>query len=1219
MSYANNYRTSLLTTPFITSTQIIPEIPISTLTEATATPSESPTILPTEIIYEVTATYTPTPVITETATDSITPEITATLLDIMTPTAMAISLPKIVSADFETGYPSELLGAEAWVSVSTEAGLAVQYTDNASLRYEATTLSDSAIKVNVLLLQGDISLTLRKSDLGFYRVIIDSTGIVTLLRNDIPVQTATIVSDTSRFTPVEMKVIGAEISVIVDSTVLFTFADPTLLPSGVIEITATTGSLLRVDDLIISGIVDSIVPILPTLEVTPTAQPTVEVVTPVKINVAPTTALTFSFNETFYGWTLRGWSWNQAAGTLETTGSTDIADYSDVQYQNSTVTTAFQTQGGRVRLYSRISYDALTQAISSYMLELSPSGGVTLFRNGMIVASGDTSPFTGATTVQFSVNGEAITASINGVSALTYSDFSPLPAGYVGVQAPDAVADEGIATADVSFDHFEIVGEPLGHYEISNTGTSLAMGGSGPAVAPPGELAPPGTGYMGDFVWNDFDRDGQQDVGEPGMANVLVELWSGTSRLATGFTDAGGYYSWYVTSGYSYYTVVLPPQGYIFTNPDVGNNLTDSDGQGNGSHQATFMSSGEDDYSWDFGLIQLSQCAADTTLEIALVIDGSGSIGSYDFNQVRNFAVGLVDSFTIGNTSTRFSIIQFSSYYSTIIELPLTGVRNTIVNKIRTMYYQGGSTDITCGINLGQSTLVRGRSVTQVPRAMVVFTDGAHNGGGNPVVEAQLAKNAKTIIYTVGVGGYSLPQLQGIASDPDSTHVFTMDTFSQLVVALQSIATEACNTPVVPYLAPTLVTPALSARTNNTTSTFTWQAVPYASARYGGYYEIQIDDNHTFVSPEVSTTPSGLTFAPIFSLPATTPLDKIYYWRVRAWNELGSGPWSLGRAFTLDITAPAAPNLIAPAANAALTIAKPAFSWSAVASGGTTRYQIQVDDSVSFGSPRLDQGVATTSFVPTIPIHQGGNYWRVRAIDQAGNIGPWSLERGMTVNSATAPLNGFFLITTTTGVPTFTWTSLAGATDIRIQVSTSDTFGSLLRDVSATTTSTISLPFNGVNSLPWGIYHWRLAVNSGNGLETSPYSRSLIVTPPTPAVPILTTVTGLFTNDTTPPLDWTAVPYPYAGVDITYRLEVDNNNTFASPEYVVETANISSTVTPALADGLYYWRVKAINEYTLSSAFSVARTFTVDTILPVAPVLNTPATGAITAVRPTFA
>ncbi|MBL8163229.1 MAG: PD40 domain-containing protein [Anaerolineae bacterium] len=87
-----------------------------------------------------------------------------------------------------------------------------------------------------------------------------------------------------------------------------------------------------------------------------------------------------------------------------------------------------------------------------------------------------------------------------------------------------------------------------------------------------------------------------------------------------------------------------------------------------------------------------------------------------------------------------------------------------------------------------------------------------------------------------------------------------------------------------------------------------------------------------------------------------------------------------------------------------------------------------------------------------------------------------------------------------------------------------------------------------------------------------------------------TPVRNLFTTST-PTLTWTAVRFA-----ALYEIQVDDNEDFSSPEYA--NAAIPSTqlqvMTSALADGLYYWRVRAINGNGLTGLWSAVDTFVLD-------------------------
>jgi hypothetical protein len=89
------------------------------------------------------------------------------------------------------------------------------------------------------------------------------------------------------------------------------------------------------------------------------------------------------------------------------------------------------------------------------------------------------------------------------------------------------------------------------------------------------------TGVIGDFVWNDLDHDGVQDLGEPGFPGVTVELYDDAGNLlATAVTGPTGSYKFEGLCAGTYVVVVdestLPP-GVVPTLCDVGIDTIDND------------------------------------------------------------------------------------------------------------------------------------------------------------------------------------------------------------------------------------------------------------------------------------------------------------------------------------------------------------------------------------------------------------------------------------------------------------------------------------------------------------------------------------------------------------------------------------------------------------------------------------------------------------------
>lgn len=114
-------------------------------------------------------------------------------------------------------------------------------------------------------------------------------------------------------------------------------------------------------------------------------------------------------------------------------------------------------------------------------------------------------------------------------------------------------------------------------------------------------------GSIGDFVWNDINKNGIQESGEPGIAGVTVRLLNGTTNaiIATTTTDATGKYIFNDVPAGDYKVEFVTPVGYTTTtklNSNVAASGTDSDVDPANSRTATFtLSAGQRITSVDAG------------------------------------------------------------------------------------------------------------------------------------------------------------------------------------------------------------------------------------------------------------------------------------------------------------------------------------------------------------------------------------------------------------------------------------------------------------------------------------------------------------------------------------------------------------------------------------------------------------------------------------------
>lgn len=116
--------------------------------------------------------------------------------------------------------------------------------------------------------------------------------------------------------------------------------------------------------------------------------------------------------------------------------------------------------------------------------------------------------------------------------------------------------------------------------------------------------------HIGNFVWEDRNKNGLQDTGEPGVDGVTVNVYAAwdLSLVGTTTTANGGIWGFVVTAPGKYYVQFVPGNGWWFTSRDVGtNDEIDSDANPNtgsdfGKTVEFIVYNGTTDLSWDAGI-----------------------------------------------------------------------------------------------------------------------------------------------------------------------------------------------------------------------------------------------------------------------------------------------------------------------------------------------------------------------------------------------------------------------------------------------------------------------------------------------------------------------------------------------------------------------------------------------------------------------------------------
>ena len=157
-------------------------------------------------------------------------------------------------------------------------------------------------------------------------------------------------------------------------------------------------------------------------------------------------------------------------------------------------------------------------------------------------------------------------------------------------------------------------------------------------------------------------------------------------------------------------------------------------------------------------------------------------------------------------------------------------------------------------------------------------------------------------------------------------------------------------------------------------------------------FVLNIDTTMIFTSPVIIDTVSGTS--------DTLNLgENRYYWRVKAFDLAGNESyWSSIDSFGVDVTPPEAVSLISPEDSAVLNTSNVLFNWSegVDTTSGVAGYWIELSEDSSFSG--ADSHLVSVSET-TMALGDTIWYWRVKAVDNAGNEGDWSEVWSFTIDT----------------------------------------------------------------------------------------------------------------------------------------------------------------------------------------------------------------------------
>jgi len=319
-----------------------------------------------------------------------------------------------------------------------------------------------------------------------------------------------------------------------------------------------------------------------------------------------------------------------------------------------------------------------------------------------------------------------------------------------------------------------------------------------------------------------------------------------------------------------------------------------------------------------------------------------------------------------------------------------------------------------------------------------------------------------------------------------------------------------------------------------------WSDVTGATA-----YCVAEDDNPAFTSPIILYCGASSRYQ------VYGQRTGRWYYRVRASNAGGNGPWSNIESVGVVPAAPVLADIENDDADGEYLV-----DWSDVA--GATSYWVEEDDNPTFHSPIVRYNGVDSQFLVS---GQGTGVWyyRVRAVN-AGGDGPWSNSEFVTVGPAGPVL---YDINNPDGDGEYVvdWSDVTGATSYQLEEDDNCEFSSPTVRYAGTNSQ-----YHVTGQEP-GLWFYRVRAYNADGPGLWSNMRWAGVLPAAPILPKIVNDDG----DAAYLVDWSDV----TGATY-YELQEDDNPDFTSPTVRYVGLNSQYQVYGQGA-GLWYYRVRVTN------------------------------------------
>ncbi|XP_067280947.1 collagen alpha-1(XIV) chain-like [Pseudorasbora parva] len=186
-------------------------------------------------------------------------------------------------------------------------------------------------------------------------------------------------------------------------------------------------------------------------------------------------------------------------------------------------------------------------------------------------------------------------------------------------------------------------------------------------------------------------------------------------------------------------------------------------------------------------------CKTPALADIVFLVDGSWSIGRFNFKTLKNFLESLVQAFVVGSEHTRVGLVQYSGDPRIEWHLNTHSTKEAVIYAVLNLPYKGGNTLTGLALTyiLENSFKPESGSRPDVPKIVILITDGKSED--DVLSPAQRLRDAGIELFAIGIKKADENELRAIVPSLKDTHMYNLANFSALFSIVEGVTRSICE------------------------------------------------------------------------------------------------------------------------------------------------------------------------------------------------------------------------------------------------------------------------------------------------------------------------------------------------------------------------------------------------------------------------------------------